>query len=109
MTGLELDTLTIASLDDIRYEPGRVTVLEKNWLDGKSPPFGECTLEDGTASFLALETALEAVKRGVCHGILFAPLNKQCVRLGGRADEDALAHNQQIPRVQGVVTKFKKH
>src|SRR3546814_10114299 len=45
MTGLELDTLTIASLDDIRYEPGRVTVLEKNWLDGKSPSSEEHTSE----------------------------------------------------------------
>src|SRR3546814_9016942 len=88
MTGLELDTLTIASLDDIRYEPGRVTVLEKNWLDGKSPPLGECTLEAGTASFLALETALEAVKRGLCDGIIFAPLNKHSLRLGGLTEED---------------------
>ncbi|HEY9571625.1 MAG TPA: 4-hydroxythreonine-4-phosphate dehydrogenase PdxA [Pusillimonas sp.] len=106
MTGLELDTLTIASLDDIRYEPGRVTVLEKNWLDGKSPPLGECTLEAGTASFLALETALEAVKRGLCDGIIFAPLNKHSLRLGGLTEEDELRHIQKSLQVPGFVCEF---
>lgn len=106
LTGIQLPTLTIKSLDDIRYEPGHVTVLEVNWLDGKSPPLGECTLEAGTASFQALETALDAVKRGLCDGIVFAPLNKHSLRLGGLTEEDELRHIQQSLQVPGFVCEF---
>lgn len=106
VAGVELDTLTINSLNDVRYEPGRVTVLEQNWLDGKSPPLGECTLEAGRASFLALETALEAVKRDLCEGIIFAPLNKHSLRLGGLNEEDELRHIQQSLQVPGFVCEF---
>lgn len=106
LTGIELPTVAIKSLDDIRYEAGRVTVLEKNWLDGKSTPLGECTLEAGRASFLALETALEAVKRGLCDGIIFAPLNKHSLRLGGLTEEDELRHIQKSLQVPGFVCEF---
>lgn len=106
LTGIKLNTLSIKSLDDVRYEPGRLTVLECDWLAGKSPPLGECTPEAGRASFLALENALEAVKRGLCDGIVFAPLNKHSLRLGGLTEEDELRHIQQSLQVSGFVCEF---
>ncbi|MVW77606.1 4-hydroxythreonine-4-phosphate dehydrogenase PdxA [Bordetella sp. 02P26C-1] len=106
LVGVTLDTLTIESLDDVRYEPGRLTVLAQNWLDGKSPPMGECTVQAGHASFQALETALEAVKRGLCDGIVFAPLNKHSLRLGGLQEEDELRHIQQRLQIPGFVCEF---
>lgn len=106
VTGIELDTLVVKSLEDVRYEPGRVTVLEHNWLDGKSPEVGVCTPEAGRASFLALEAALETVERSLCEGIVFAPLNKHSLRLGGLTEEDELRHIQQRLQIPGFVCEF---
>lgn len=106
IAGVELDTLVVNDLDDVRYEAGRLTVLEQDWLRGKSPSPGQCTVEAGRASFLALETALEAVKRGAVDGVVFAPLNKHSLRLGGLTEEDELRHIQRSLQVQGFVCEF---
>jgi 4-hydroxythreonine-4-phosphate dehydrogenase len=106
IAGIELDTLVVTDLAQVRFEPGRVTVLAQDWLNGQSPPLGECTVEAGRASFLAMETALAAVKRGVCDGILFAPLNKHSLRLGGLTEEDELRHMQESFKVAGFVCEF---
>lgn len=106
VAGIELDTLIVNDLESVRYEPGRVTVLQHDWLQGKAPPLAECTVEAGRASFLALEMSLEAVKRGVSEGIIFAPLNKHSLRLGGLTEEDELRHMQQSFQVPGFVCEF---
>ena len=106
ITGITLDTLVVNDLEQVRFEPSRVTVLAHDWLKGQSPALGECTVEAGRASFLALEAALVAVKRGVCDGILFAPLNKHSLRLGGLTEEDELRHMQESFKVAGFVCEF---
>ncbi len=106
IAGVALNTLVVNDLDDVRYEAGRLTVLEQDWLRGKSPSPGQCTVEAGRASFLALETALEAVKRGAVDGVVFAPLNKHSLRLGGLTEEDELRHIQRSLQVQGFVCEF---
>ncbi|SHI07864.1 PdxA family dehydrogenase [Pollutimonas bauzanensis] len=106
VAGMEIDTLVVKDLESVRYEPGRVTVLEHDWLRGKLPARGECTVDAGRASFLALEAALDAVKRGECEGIVFAPLNKHSLRLGGLTEEDELRHIQQSLQVPGFVSEF---
>lgn len=106
IAGVRIDALRVHDLEDVRYEPGRVTVLEQDWLDGKSPPLAQHTVESGRASFLALEMALRAVKLGRCDGIVFAPLNKHSLRLGGLAEEDELRHIQKSLQVPGFVCEF---
>ena len=106
IAGVEVDPLRITDLTDVRYERGRVTVLEQEWLGGKSPPLAQHTVESGRASFLALEMALTAVKLGHCDGIVFAPLNKHSLRLGGLAEEDELRHIQKSLQVPGFVCEF---
>lgn len=106
VAGIELDVLRIDDLAHVRFEPGRISLLTANWLDGKSPPVGLCTVEAGRASFLALELALETVKQNVCEGIIFAPLNKHSLRLGGLTEEDELRHMQQRFGVEGFVCEF---
>jgi 4-hydroxythreonine-4-phosphate dehydrogenase len=106
LVGVTLNKLTIHRLEDIRYEPGRITVLEFDCLKGKSPPLGECTVEAGTASFMALEIALDAVKQKLCEGIIFAPLNKHSLRLGGLTEEDELRHIQERLHIPGFVCEF---
>ena len=83
--GTKLDVLTVQELEDVRLEPGRITLLAQNWLGGTAPPMGECSEEAGSAAFASLNLAVEAVQRGICEGIVFAPLNKHSLRLGGFA------------------------
>ena len=106
ITGIDLNALVVHDLDSIRFEPGRPTVLALDVLQGQSPPLGQCTLEAGRASFETMEVALTAVNRGLCHGILFAPLNKHSLRLGGLAEEDELRHMQKRFSVPGFVCEF---
>lgn len=106
IAGIELDSLIVNDLEEVRYETGRVTLLRHDWLQGKSPAPGQSTVEAGRASFLALEMALEAVKRGVVDGIVFAPLNKHSLRLGGLTEEDELRHMQRSLQVPGFVSEF---
>ena len=99
-------TITVGRLDDVRFEPGRVTVLAQDWLEGKSPPLGRSTEEAGRAAFESLELAVEAVRRGVCSGIVFAPFNKHSLRLGGLSEEDELRHMAERFGVEGFVCEF---
>ena len=106
IAGVELDTLNVTDLGEVRYEAGRVTLLHHDWLQGKSPALGQSTFEAGRASFLALEMALDAVKLGAVDGIIFAPLNKHSLRLGGLTEEDELRHIQARLQVPGFVSEF---
>lgn len=106
VAGTTLDTLEVAGLDALRFEPGRVSLLARDWLGGRTPPVGECSEHAGRASFQALELALDAVEQGACDGIVFAPLNKHSLRLGGLTEEDELRHMQARLKVPGFVCEF---
>ena len=106
IAGLKLDTLTVDSLDNVRFDPGRVSLLTQDWLNGKSPPLGECTEQAGHAAFASLNLAVEAVRRGACDGIVFAPLNKHSLRLGGLTQEDELRHMAERFGVDAFVCEF---
>lgn len=106
IAGHTLDTVPVSGLDRLRFEPGRVSVLYTDWLGGRSPALGQSTTEAGRASFLALEKALDAIAAGLCDGLVFAPLNKHSLRLGGLEEEDELRHMQARLGVPGFVCEF---
>jgi 4-hydroxythreonine-4-phosphate dehydrogenase len=106
IAGARLNVLTVESLERVRFEPGKVTLLARDWLKGREPVLGECNAESGRASFLALELATEAVQQGVADGIVFAPLNKHSLRLGGLTHEDELRYLQERLKVRGFVCEF---
>ena len=101
-----LDCLKVDSLESVRFEPGRVTLLARDFMQGKAAVLGESNESSGTASMQALELATEAVKRGVADAILFAPLNKHSLRLGGLTHEDELRYLQERFDVPGFVCEF---
>lgn len=106
VAGTKLDVLVARDDADIRYEPGRPTLLIDDRLNGQQPPIGESTVEAGRASFAALARIVELAKAGKVDGILFAPLNKHSLRLGGLEDEDELRFMQQAFGVDGFVCEF---
>lgn len=104
--GPALDPLRLESLDVLRFEPGRPSLLVQNTMAGKPPVLGESNAHSGKASFEAMQLATEAVRRGAVDGIVFAPLNKHSLRLGGLAHEDELRYMQERFDVPGFVCEF---
>ena len=104
--GLKLNPLVVHDMGKIVFEPGRPTLLVQDTLQASAPVLGECNADSGRTSFLALETATEVVKQGLADGILFAPLNKHSLRLGGLTHEDELRYMQERFAVPGFVCEF---
>ncbi|MDB5846731.1 MAG: 4-hydroxythreonine-4-phosphate dehydrogenase [Rhodoferax sp.] len=106
IAGHTLDAVVVHDLADVRFEPGRPTVLSQNTLAGQAPVIGTSNLASGRASYQALELATEAVKRKHVDALLFAPLNKHSLRLGGLTQEDELRYMQERFDVSGFVCEF---
>ena len=106
IAGHTVDALVVHDLDQVRFEPGRPTVLLQDTLKGQAPEIGTSNLASGRASYLALELATDAVKRGQVDALLFAPLNKHSLRLGGLTQEDELRYMQERFGVDGFVCEF---
>ena len=104
--GPALDPLRLESLDALRFEPGRASLLVQDTLGGKPPVLGVSNSHSGKASFAAMQLATEAVRRGLVDGIVFAPLNKHSLRLGGLTHEDELRYMQERFDVPGFVCEF---
>ena len=106
IAGLRLDPRGVQRLEGVRYEPGRVTLLARDFLAGRPPALGESNQHSGRASMQALELATEAVKQQAADAIVFAPLNKHSLRLGGLAHEDELRYLQACFGVSSFVCEF---
>ena len=105
VAGVTLATLPVASIGALRFEPGRVTHLA---LPGSDPaaPLGQSTAAAGAAALNALAAATDAAREGTIGGIVFAPLNKHSLRLGGMAHEDELRYMQDRFGVESFVCEF---
>ena len=101
-----LDPLRLDSLAQLRFEPGRPTLLAYDGMGGRAPVLGESNEISGRASMQALELATEAVLAGQADAIVFAPLNKHSLRLGGLQHEDELRYLQERFAVPGFVCEF---
>lgn len=106
VAGARLDVLPVEHLDALRFEDGRPTLLARDWMQGQEPVLGESNAQSGRASFEALELATATARRGQAEAILFAPLNKHSLRLGGLTHEDELRYMQERFAVTGFVCEF---
>ncbi|MDM0004559.1 4-hydroxythreonine-4-phosphate dehydrogenase PdxA [Variovorax sp. J22G73] len=106
VAGVKLDALRIDTLDNLRFEDGRPSLLACDWMAGSEAVLGESNEASGRASFEALELATLVVRRGQADAIVFAPLNKHSLRLGGLVHEDELRYMQERFAVKGFVCEF---
>jgi 4-hydroxythreonine-4-phosphate dehydrogenase len=105
VAGARVDMLRCAP-GSLRFEPGRPTLVALDLIAAKAITPGEATQAAGRAALTALETAADAAQRGEVDGIVFAPLNKHALRLGGLAQEDELRYLQEKFGVTGFVSEF---
>jgi 4-hydroxythreonine-4-phosphate dehydrogenase len=103
IAGTRIDMLRPAA-GSLRFEAGRPTLAALDLIAAASITPGEATEAGGRAALTALATAADAAKRGEIDGIVFAPLNKHAMRLGGLAQEDELRYLQEKFGVTGFVS-----
>lgn len=106
VAGVRIDTRIVSDVKDIRPGSSQVALLEIDALGGRLPERGQSTELAGRAAFLALERAIDLVSAGQASAILFAPLNKHSLKLGGLAAEDELRHMQERFGVSEFVCEF---
>ena len=100
-------TLAVEGLQALRFEPGCVSHLAHGGgLEGAPPLPGQSSAAAGRSALAALQLAVDAVRAGAVDGIVFAPLNKHALRLGGMAHEDELRFLQDRLQVPGFVCEF---
>jgi 4-hydroxythreonine-4-phosphate dehydrogenase len=105
IAGQRLAPLHARSLQALQFEEGRVTLLACNSL-AAAPVLGDSNADSGRAAMQALELATQAVREGLVQGIVFAPLNKHSLRLGGLTQEDELRFLQERLEVDGFTSEF---
>ena len=101
-----LDLQRVASLAQLSFVAGRCSWLAYDGMQGRAPVLGESNEVAGRASMQGLHLATEAVLAGQADAILFAPLNKHSLRLGGLQHEDELRYLQERFNVPGFVCEF---
>src|SRR6185436_15150903 len=85
---------------------GKINFFDVDLPGNALPEVGKSSAESGSAVLHALRTAADAAKDGVVDGILFAPLNKHAMRLGGLEEEDEMRFLQSHLGVKSFVTEF---
>jgi 4-hydroxythreonine-4-phosphate dehydrogenase len=96
----------IAALSADSIQPGRINFVDVGIAGAALPSVGQASAEGGRAALDALRTAADAAREGVVDGILFAPLNKHAMRLGGLEHEDEMRYLQSYLDVSTFVTEF---
>ncbi len=91
ITGHQATLEPVANLDGLADEPGfSIMPTRSNGLSAK--PLGEVSPAVGKEVIAQLEAAADHCVEGRLDGFVFAPLNKQAMRLGGLKGQDELDH-----------------
>jgi 4-hydroxythreonine-4-phosphate dehydrogenase len=102
----KLPVAPIEALSASVIQPGRINFLEVPIAGGELPAVGQSSAGAGRAVLDALSKAADAARSGIVDGILFAPLNKHAMRLGGLEHEDEMRYLQSYLGVKTFVTEF---
>jgi 4-hydroxythreonine-4-phosphate dehydrogenase len=87
-----LDPLPVAAIDRLAFAPARPSLLALPVIDAAAITVGRATEAAGAAVLRQLAFAADALAAGHIEGVVFAPLNKQAMRMAGLAQEDELEY-----------------
>ncbi|MCS7478550.1 4-hydroxythreonine-4-phosphate dehydrogenase PdxA [Umezawaea endophytica] len=92
--GVTADVVTVESVEDAEFVPGRVNVIDLGLLPADLQ-WGELSAVAGDAAFHYIRVAAELAMSGEVQGICTAPLNKEALHAGGHVypgHTELLAH-----------------
>ena len=105
VAGAELPLAPVDTPDAVA-PAGRIAWWRHDSLGGREPPPGASSEASGRCTMRSLELACEAIQREAAQALVFAPLNKHSLRLGGLRQEDELRYLQERLAVAGFVCEF---
>lgn len=94
---LDLSVNGIAAVDDARFEPGTVDVLDTDSLD-EDLPWGEVDGRAGRAAIAAIERATQAALDGEVGAVVTGPINKEAIWAAG---SEHLGHTEMLGALTG--------
>jgi 4-hydroxythreonine-4-phosphate dehydrogenase len=106
VAGKTLDLNPVDAIESATFVPGRASFFEVESLTQAEIERGKVTQASGRYAFGMLGRAAAAAMAGHLDGILFAPLNKAAMRLGGLEHEDEQRYLQHVFGVGDFVCEF---
>jgi 4-phospho-D-threonate 3-dehydrogenase / 4-phospho-D-erythronate 3-dehydrogenase len=97
---LDLEVQGVGSVDEARFEPGTVDVLDTHALD-EELPWGEVDASAGRAAVAAIERATRAAMDGEVGAIVTGPINKEAIWAAG---SEHLGHTEMLGALTGSST-----
>ncbi|HEY5635729.1 MAG TPA: 4-hydroxythreonine-4-phosphate dehydrogenase PdxA [Burkholderiales bacterium] len=105
-TGLRIAPTRCESAQAADFSQGKPVLVPLDLLRGGKITPGKATEAAGRTALRALDAAADAAMAGHADAIVFAPLNKQALRMAGLAHEDELRHLQERFGVTAFVSEF---
>jgi 4-hydroxythreonine-4-phosphate dehydrogenase len=81
--GTPLEAFPVSGLRDVRYVPGRPTLLRVKTIEPNEIQVGQLSVAAGRSVLATLDHAVRAAREGVIDALVFAPLNKQAMKRAG--------------------------
>jgi 4-phospho-D-threonate 3-dehydrogenase / 4-phospho-D-erythronate 3-dehydrogenase len=97
---LDLEVRGIEAIDEARFEPGIVDVLDTHALD-EELPWGKVDASAGRAAVAAIERATRAALDGEVGAIVTGPINKEAIWAAG---SEHLGHTEMLGALTGSST-----
>ena len=96
----------LESIAGAAFIPGQASFLPSSTISDEEIEPGKVTSASGRYAYSLLGQAAAAAKAGTLDGILFAPLNKGAMKLGGLTHEDEQRYLKEVFEVRGFVCEF---
>ena len=106
VTGLRVCAKRCEAAQSADFSGGDPLLVPLALMRGEAIATGTVTQAAGRAALEALNAATDAAIAGHADAIVFAPLNKQALRMAGLAHEDELRHLQERFGVTDFVSEF---
>ncbi len=90
IAGVDVDFVEYPSVEGVPFREGEVALVDLGNLDPVSYRLGEVSAVSGKATFEALRLGLDLLVDGIIDALVYAPLNKQAMHLGGNPFQDEL-------------------
>ena len=100
LTHASLKIFPLKKWEEVSGQAGRLEMFDLANLDSQEYKMGEVSPRVGRACLEYLEWAVAQVLAGKAEAMVFAPLNKQAMRLGGSPYKDELTHFAHLTKAE---------
>ena len=108
-TGMEIRSLSVAEINQARFQPGTVDCVDLKLIP-EDLPWGRLSAQGGEGAYRYLEVAARLAMEGTVGAICTAPLNKEALHAAGHkfpGHTELLAHLTNTPEVSMMLTTPK--